>query len=230
MTFLALIVAVAAAAQATTDTLDPATHAAVVAAVQARMGADAEVVVTVLRPPSPAVGTVSDAVLEPGARLGAPLRVSLRAPVVRGGAQALAAVAHVSVRLEVAVDHWHTTRAVGRGSRLGVADLARVRHRLSRGPLTPLPVEDEVIEARALQDLAADACLTTRLVAATPAVLAGADVMAIVREGGIEVRALLVAVDSGRLGDRVRVVHPESRRTFRARVIGRAEVEISHDR
>lgn len=227
---LGLLLALAAAAPPAGEPLNPATHAAVVAAVRARMGADADVAVAVLKPPSPAVEAVSDAVLEPGAMLGTPLRLALRAPVVRGGATVLAAVSHVSVRLEVSVDHWHTTRAVGRGTRLGADDVARVRHRLVRGALKPFPIEDEVLEARAVQDLVADTCLTTRVVAPTPAVTAGDDVVGVVREGGIEVRAALVAVDSGRVGDRVRVVHPESRRTFRARVVGRAEVEISHDR
>jgi flagella basal body P-ring formation protein FlgA len=46
----------------------------------------------------------------------------------------------------------------------------------------------------------------------------------------VEVRAALVAVDSGAVGSEVRVMHPESRRTMRARVTGRAEVEIRHDR
>lgn len=225
-----LLASLAVAAPAATVTLAPATHAAVVEAVRARMGADAEVLVTVVAPPTPQVSEVTDAVLEPGAALGGPLRLALRAPVVRGGVSALAAVSHVSVRIELSVDHWHTARAVPRGTRLGAGDVARVRHRLTGGALRRFPAEDEVVEARAVQDLAADACLTTRLVAPTPAVAAGAEVVAVVREGGIEVRANLVAVDSGRIGDRVRVMHPESRKTFRARVSARAEVEISHDR
>ena len=225
-----LLASLSAAAPAATTTLAPATHAAIVDAVRARMGADAEVLVTALGPVTPAVGGFTDAVLEPGAMLGGPLRLALRAPVLRGGVTALAAVAHVSVRIEVSVDHWHSARAVPRGSRLGAGDLARARHRLTRGALRPFPAEDEVVESRAVQDLAADACLTTRLVAPTPAVAAGADVVAVVREGDIEVRANLVAVDSGRIGDLVRVIHPGSRKTFRARVTARAEVEISHDR
>lgn len=225
-----LLGAFAAAAPAAPVTLAPATHAAVVAAVRARMGGDADVQVTALGAPVPAVEAVTDAVLEPGASLGGPLRVALRAPVDRGGTRMLAPVAHVSVVVEVTVAHWHTARAVTRGARLGDGDVMRVRHRLSRGPLRPFPVEDEVRGARAVQDLAADACLTTRIVAPTPAVAAGADVVGVVRDGAMEVRAQLVAVDSGRIGDLVRVMHPESRRTFRARVVARAEVEISHDR
>lgn len=225
-----LLGAFAAAAPAVPVTLAPATHAAVVAAVRARMGADADVQVTALAAPVPAVETVVDAVLEPGAALGGPLRVALRAPVDRGGARVLAPVAHVSVVVEVRVAHWHTARPVARGARLGEGDLMRVRHVLTRGPLRPMPVDDEVQDARAVQDLAADVCLTTRHVAPTPAVAAGTDVVGVVRDGRMEVRAQLVAVDSGRIGDLVRVMHPESRRTFRARVVARAEVEISHDR
>ncbi len=227
---MALALALAVTAPAASVPLAPATHAAVVAAVQARVGAGAEVIVTVLTPPFPVVEAVTDAVLEPGASLGTPLRVALRAPLARPGGTALTAVAHVSVAVEVSVDHWHTTGIVRRGARLAAGDLARVRHRFTRGALKALPDEDELVDGRALRDLEADACLTARLVVPTPAVTAGAEVLAVVRTGGIEVRATLVAVDSGRIGDRVRVVHPESRKTFRAHVIGRAEVEISHDR
>jgi hypothetical protein len=81
MTRLALLLGVcAAAAPAAPVTLAPATHAAVVAAVRARMGADADVQVVALGAPVPAVAAVSDAVLEPGASIGTPLRVALRAP------------------------------------------------------------------------------------------------------------------------------------------------------
>ncbi len=230
MALALLLASLTSVAPVATIALAPAIHAAVEAAVRARMGADAEVLVTVLAPPTPAVSEVTDAVLEPGAALGGPLRLALRAPVVRGGATVLAAVSHVSVRVAISVDHWHTARAVPRGTRLGAGDVAPARHRLTAGALRAFPAEDDVVEARAVQDLAADACLTTRLVAPTPAVAAGADVVGIVRDGDIEVRAHLVAVDSGRIGDLVRVMHRESRKTFRARVTARAEVEIRHDR
>ena len=61
------------------------------------------------------------------------------------------------------------------------------------------------------------------------AVVGGREVSAVVRDGRIEVRATLVAVDSGTIGDVVRVTHSETRRVMRARVIGRAEVEIRHE-
>lgn len=226
----ALLVVALGAAVPDGAALAPAVHAAVVEAVRARMGRDAEVVLSVVGEAPRDVGVVSDAVLEPGAALGVPVRMALRAPVVRGGTTALSAVAHVSVQFAVAVDHWHTTRAVPRGTRITEGDVTRVRHTLTRGAVRRPPADDEVLDARAVQALPEGTCLAARHLAPTAAVTAGAAVEGVVREGGIEVRAGLVAVDSGRIGDRVRVMHPESRRTFRARVVARAQVEISHDR
>jgi flagella basal body P-ring formation protein FlgA len=146
-----------------------------------------------------------------------------------GDGTELVAVGRVTVRVHVTVAHSHTTRAIARGSRLADADLATVRHALSRGALRPLPEGDALVDGRVLRDLPADACLTPQVVAPAPAVIAGREVAAVAREGDVEVRATLVAVDSGAVGEVVRVAQPGSRRTLRARVIGRAEVEIHHE-
>lgn len=214
-------------------TADPAAmsaiEAAIVEALKARLGAGATIVVTRLAVPMPPTGEVSDAQLAPGAMLGAPLSFVLRGPVTRGDQKVIAPVGRAVADVEAAVPHWHATHALTRGSRLTETDLARVTHTLPRGAVKALPDLDALVDGRALADLAADACLTARAVTPSPAVVAGRDVAAVVRSGGIEVRALLVAVDSGVLGAEVRVMHRDSRRTFRARVVGRAEVEISHE-
>jgi flagella basal body P-ring formation protein FlgA len=138
-------------------------------------------------------------------------------------------VGRAAVELQVVVPHWHTRGQVARGARLADGDLVEARHALPRGGVKrPLSLE-ALVDGRVLADLAADACLTSRVVAPSPAVVAGREVAAVVRLGGLEVRADLVAVDSGSLGADVRVMHPASRKTFRARVIGRAQVEISHE-
>lgn len=225
----ALLVALAAAPLGAAS-LPPAVDAAIVAAVRARVGADADVVVTGIDALTAPAGTVVDAVVQPGATIGGPVALVLRGLVVQDGATALAAVGRVVVRLRITATHLHASRAVPRGAHLGAGDVVAVRHALPRGPLKALPSADWLDDARVLQDLAADACLTPRVVTASSAVVAGRDVSAVVREAGVEVRAALVAVDSGVVGSEVRVMHPESRRTMRARVTGRAEVEIRHDR
>lgn len=229
MTAWALLVAIVAAPTGAT-TLPPAVDAAVVAAVRARVGADADVVITAVDAFSAPAGEVTDAVVQPGATIGGPVALVLRGLVVQGGATTIAAIGRAVVRLRVTATHLHASREVPRGAHLTANDLVAARHVLPGGPLKALPSAEWLDDARALQDLAADACLTPRVVTASAAVVAGRDVSAVVREGLVEVRAALVAVDSGAVGSEVRVMHPESRRTMRARVTGRAEVEIRHDR
>lgn len=211
-----------------TAALPPAVSAAIVTAVRARLGGEAEVVVARVEALSPLTGEVADAVLLPGAALGGAVGVVLRGAVSAGGAAALVPVGRASVRLHVRVPHLHAARAVARGTRLAEHDLRPARHELTRGPLQAWPDADRLVDGRALQDLPEDACLTSRVVAPSAAVVAGREVAAVVRDGRMEVRATLVAVDSGAVGAEVRVMHPESRRTMRARVVGRAEVEMRH--
>lgn len=227
MTVWTLLLALAAPAAVS---LPPAVEAAVTTAVRDRVGADAEVSITAVERLQLPEGDVIDAVIQPGATIGGPVALVLRGVVVRDGATVVAPVGRVVVRLRIVVTHFHASHAVARGSHLAANDLVEARHALPRGPLKAWPSSDVLDHGRVLQDLAADACLSARVVAPSVAVVAGRDVSAVVREGRVEVRAALVAVDSGGVGSEVRVMHPESRRTMRARVVGRAEVEIRHDR
>lgn len=208
--------------------LPPSIQDAVVTAVRARVGAEAEVEIERVESLSAVRGAVTDAVLLPGAVIGGPVALVLRG-LARDGGASLVPVGRATVRLRVAVPHLHTSRALTRGSRVSDADYAVARHVMPHGALRAFPDAEALTDARVLRDLPADACLTLHVVAPSPAVVAGQDVSAVVREGAIEVRATLVAVDSGAVGDVVRVTHRESRRAMRARVIGRAEVEIRHE-
>ena len=203
---------------------------AVVAAVRARMGTGADVLVDAVHEVSLPGGTLTDAIPAPGAKLGGGVRFVLRGP---GGTVTdpgrMTPLGHATVALRVVVDHAHTTRAVRRGASLAAEDVTAARHVFESGALTPPPSVDDALHGRVLRDLPAGACLTRQAFTATPAVRAGADVVAIVRTGGIEARADLVSVDSGKPGDTVRVTNPGSRRTFRARVVSRDLVEISHE-
>jgi flagella basal body P-ring formation protein FlgA len=199
---------------------------AIVDAVRARMGADATVVVEPLDVAWTALPLAEDVVFGPGASLGGPVTVLLRASVVRGGAATLAPVARVRVRIQVTADHWHTTRAVPRGTVLAEGDVASARHVIATGAIDRLPSAADVVGAAALRDLPGDACVTARAVRPMPAVRAGDAVAGLVRSAGLEVRAGLVAVDAGRIGGLVRVRHPETKRMLTARVVGRGEVDV----
>lgn len=227
MTFF-LLAALGLGLPAAVPALPPAVREAVVQAVRDRVGAAADIDIASVESLSALRGEVVDGVVAPGAVIGSPLAVMLRGRGDGGGA-AYVPVGRVSVRVRVTLPHLHTTRAVRRGTRLAEADLTEVRHVLSRGALRALPDRSALAQGRVLRDVPADACLTTQVVVPVPAVVAGHEVAAVVREGGVEVKATLIAIDSGAIGDVVRVAHPETRRGIRARVTGRAEVEIQHE-
>jgi len=231
MVTLLFLAALAAGSPPAAAALPSSVRDAVVAAVRARIGAAAEVEVEVEAVEAflPVRGEIVDAVLAPGAVIGGPLGVVLRGRAEGDGAS-FVPVGRATVRIRVTLAHLHSARAVRRGSRLSEADLAEARHALPRGALRALPGRSSLVQGRVVRDLPADACLTAQVVVPVPAVIAGQDVAAVVREGRVEVRARLVAVDSGAIGDMVRVTHPETRRAIRARVTGRAEVEIHHER
>jgi len=204
--------------------LDEAAMAAITAAVRQRLGDSAEVsVAAISRLEAPAVPPV-DAVLDPTAAPGRPSRVVFRAVDPRRSA--LVPVGGATLVLAITVDHLHVARAVPRGATVGAADLAPARHPMARGPLRPYPPAEAIVDGRATRDLAAGACLTAGVVAAQPAVRQGDPVTGVLRLDAVEARAELVAVDSGRIGARIRVMNAESRRTFRARIVSRTLVEI----
>ncbi len=207
----------------TSAALDAASLAAVSAAVRARLGAAVDVAVEAVgRVDAPAAAPV-DAVLDPTAALGRPSRVVFRGRDSRG---ALVPIGGATVVLAVTVDHLHTARPIRRGALVAAGDVVPARHALGRGPLRPWPAAAEIVDGRATRELAADACLAAGVVAPQPVVRQGDEVTGVLRLDAVEARAVLVAVDSGRIGARIRVMNADSRRLFRARIVARALVEI----
>lgn len=204
--------------------LDQPALDAIAQAVRGRMGASAEVEVADVRAASPPA-LFQEAALAPGGRLEAPVRVWFRARGERTG-EGLETVGAATVTLRVSVVHAHAAAAIRHGRTLGPGDVVMARHVIARGPLRPLPTVDEVLGATVLRDLSDGACLTAAMVSSPPAIVAGAEVVAVVRIDGIEVRATLVALDNGSIGSRIRVMNPGTRRTVRARVVSRGQVEI----
>ncbi|MGD9905858.1 MAG: flagellar basal body P-ring formation chaperone FlgA [Vicinamibacterales bacterium] len=204
--------------------LDAAAHAALTAAVRERLGGDAEVRVDRLSRVEPPSAPPTEAVLDPTTVPGRPSRVVFRAPDPQTGA--LVPVGGATVVLAIAVDHFHVTRAVPRGGTVEVANLVEARHAMARGPLRAYPTADLLAGGRATRDLVAGACLTAGVVAPQPAVRPGDVVTGVLHLDAVEARVELVAVESGRIGGRIRVMNAESRRTFRARIVSRTLVEI----
>lgn len=204
--------------------VDAVVREAIVAAVQARMGTEADVEIDALRLPAAWRHDEALARLVPGARLGRPLRVSLGVASARpGGAIAWSATAEADVR--VLVPHLHARRAVVRGDTVLETDVDVVRHAVD-GALRAWPAPDAAGRSRALRDLPAGACLSPGTVALLPMVRAGQELRAIVRVGVVVAEATVIAADNGEMGALVRVINPLSRRALKARVTGPGEVEV----
>ena len=203
-------------------------EAAIVAAVRARMGDDADVQVDDLQVPERFTGVPVQARLDPGARLGGIVRVNL-ARVAAGSAAPPAYTGSARAVLRVTVPHLHARRAIARGEDLTAANVVVVEHALEAGAIEPRPGAALIGTSRAGRALAGDSCLTRASLVTRPAVQAGQEVEAIARVGGVEAVARLVAADRGDIGAIVRVVNPEGRRSLKARVVAAGIVEVIHD-
>jgi flagella basal body P-ring formation protein FlgA len=219
------VIAAAASVRVTgSPDADVAIREAIVQAVKARMGADADVTIESLRLPMAWTRPTVSARPAPGAKLDRTMRFALGAPAGSAN-RVIAWTGAADVELAVAVEHLHTRREVARGTEIVDEDVQTVRHVVD-GPLRPWPSADAVGRARVLRDLPSGACLSPGSIQALPLVRAGQPVLALARVGDVVAEASLVAADNGEKGSVIRVVNPESRRTLRARVSGAGRVEV----
>ncbi len=196
---------------------------AITAAVRARMGHGADVIVDSVTIESSIEAAAIQAVPEPGSKLGHVMRFTLRSGDMRARTGSATALVRVSV------EHAHTTRALDRGAVIAAGDVIASAHDLAGLALRPLPTLRDAAHARTLRPLAADACITASTVAALPAVRGGHDVVAVARIDGVEARTIVTASQSGEPGSIIRVVNRQSQRPLKARVVSAGLVEIIHD-
>ena len=208
--------------------LDDRLTGRIVAAVRARVGAHAEVIVESVENLNPAVTAIEDVRPAANARLGGRMRF-LTLAKAQSGPSRLVPVGEIVASVRVVVEHTHATRGLTRGALLGESDVTAATHELSGVTLRPWPRARAFVGGRTTRDLPADACLEPGAVVLKPAVQSGQDVQAIARAAGVEATATLTATASGAEGAVIRVVNRESRRALRARVIGPGMVEILHD-
>lgn len=203
---------------------DAAVRAAITSAIQARMGPETEVTIDAVSLHRPWPHASARVRIDPGARLGRPLRVALGA-AADPSATTVAWTGSADAEVRVVAAHLHARRPVPRGATISDADVVVVRHAVD-GPLRPWPAADAVGRSRALRDLAPDACLTPSTLLLLPLVQAGQTVQATLRLGELLAEASLVAAENGERGEVIRVVNPRSRRTIKARVVGVGHVEV----
>lgn len=169
------------------------------------------------------------AVPEPSARAGRPavFALAMADPASPGGQRRVgSAVAVVSLE----GPHVRTARSLTRGAVLEAGDL-QVVHGVVEGLALEAPSGiDALVGTRATRDLRAGEIVTASLVQAEPHVRSGEEVRVRVVVDGLEAQGRGIASQSGSIGSVVRIVNPDSRRAFKARVTGRGEVEVVHAR
>jgi flagella basal body P-ring formation protein FlgA len=202
--------------------------AAIERAVVDRMG-DVQVVVQQV---STTVAAQSDlvATVEPGSRLGQPIRFILFA----GGKRLGSAVA----RLEVVGPAPRAKRAFARDEEITAADVDVASVEIKNVMLRRMPEVSDVVGAHARRDIVAGELLTNAVVVVPPAVKSGDEVQVTVTMGAVQVSGVGRASGSGQVGDTIRVLlrpsasagqvtTPSNRRPLSARIVGRGAVEIS---
>ncbi len=196
---------------------------AIAEAVVARVGSGAEVTVRLASAVAPNwPGDVSAASIDPAARLGAPIFVTF----LNGPAASL----RVSADVRIVADYVRASHALLSGQTITAADITPVRDVVPTMPLRHLPTAAEVIGARAIRRLNAGDVVQAGFVMTPPVVQIGEPVTAIARIGDLEVAARFVAEDNGRIGDLIRIMNPDTRRTLRARIIKAGTVEVFNER
>lgn len=194
---------------------------AVAAAVEARLGAVSSAAVDLRLQEVTTSAPVDGAEPEPGGRLGRPSRFRLLAQ----GRSAGYAVAVV----HVVVPHVRVVQGVAAAVTVTAADVMTVTGDPGAQPIDRLPSIDTVIGAAAVRALHAGEVVTGRNVRVPPAVRSGEAVTVRVVVEGVEATGAATALQTGEIGDVIRMVNPESRRQLRGRVVGRAQVEVKHE-
>jgi flagella basal body P-ring formation protein FlgA len=224
-----LWVAGAPPAQATpaADACVPGVGGAIVAALKLRMRGAVEFDVTGL---SCALDATNADMLvakpAPGARVGSPVRFALTRPV-RGASAQLVRAGEAVATVHVAGTAIRTTRDLPRGAVIAPTDVEQVETSLDGLPLRQILTRQDVVGALVRVPLRVGQLVDQTSIVPVPAVRSGDRVRAVVRTTTVEVETIAVAAESGAIDQVIRVVNPESRRSMRARVRAKGEVEVN---
>jgi flagella basal body P-ring formation protein FlgA len=206
------------AQQAATETR---LRGAIQAAVQARVGGPATVTVDIRTAQLSTGASLDAAVPEPGARFGRPARFKLLA--------AGRSVGYAVAIVHAEVSHLRVAQPIAAGDVFGADSVREVVGDPGPIAIEPLPLATGVAGNTAVRALVANDVVTSRVVRVPPAVRSGERVVVRVVIGGIEATGVGTALQTGNVGDLIRVVNPDSRRQLRGRVVGKSEVEVQHE-
>jgi flagella basal body P-ring formation protein FlgA len=159
------------------------------------------------------------AAIEPGSKLGQPIRFILTADGKRIGT----AVARIDVTGRVP----RARRAFARDQEITAGDVDLASVEIKNVLLRRMPELADVVGSRARRAVVAGELLTNAVVSVPHAVRSGDEVRVIVTMGYVEVSGLGRASGSGQVGDMIQVATPSSRKLLKARIVGRGAVEVS---
>jgi flagella basal body P-ring formation protein FlgA len=200
---------------------EAAVRAAIASCVQVRVGSEVAVAID-LRVIEMAPGTLLDSAdPEPGARFGRPARFRLRA--------AGRTVGYAVGIVHVTMPHLRLTRAVDAGAALTTEDVREVVGDPGPLPIEALPGQGAVVGSTSIRALLANEVVTVRIVRVSPAVRSGDVVTTRVVVDGVEAEGVATALQSGSVGDIIRLVNADSRRQLRGRITGKAAVQVQHE-
>jgi len=159
-----------------------------------------------------------EALPEPGARAGQPVRFVLMARRKRVGV----AVATVMV----SGPHPRAARAIARDEAITEADIDMVDDEWPSVPLQRMPKAADLVGLKARRHIAAGEALTEIVVDVPPLVRSGDVVTVTATVGAVQVTGAATASNSGHRGDIIRVTPKPNGRPLRARITGQATVEV----
>jgi flagellar basal body P-ring formation protein FlgA len=208
---------------------EAAVRLAVIDAVRARLGGDADItldkVKIVLDSTVPVV-----AMPEPGARLGRVVRFMLVPAAPAKAGEALVAAGYALADVRAAVRHLEVARPVTHGTELGAQDLSEVVGDIGPLPMERMPVLADVVGSRASRDLRQGEIVTPAILRSQPLVRSGDVVRTRIAVGTVEVFGRAVAQQSGQRNDRIKLVNPDSRKSLTGLITAAGEVVIVHER
>ena len=123
-----------------------------------------------------------------------------------------------------AQDVWHATHTLLPGDIVRPEDV--VAQKIGRGAIDPVPATTDVVGQEIKRRVYAGRDLTARDIGPRSAVKANTDVGVLWKDGALSLELQGRALESGALGDEVRVLNPATSRTIRGIVVGDATVEV----
>ncbi|MEB3330139.1 MAG: flagellar basal body P-ring formation chaperone FlgA [Candidatus Sericytochromatia bacterium] len=115
---------------------------------------------------------------------------------------------------------------ITRGAQAQAGDVEAVRRPVQRMAQAPLTRLEQMLGNEATRDIAPGTVLTAGMFRVAPLVRPGEDVTVTVVDGGLTVVARGQARSAGGNGQLVKVVNPNTRHEFTARVVGPGKVEV----